>query len=136
MIIAHRPTFVWAETCRYSLLDLMTICLLSPCLSQSGDVILWTSAMRRQQLLGSHFGVDGKLTQIIRVKSLLLPLCPVCPMITKETCQWDSRVYSYSMPAPSELVGTTHSLGQSKSQSTWSELKGEEDTRERREETG
>lgn len=85
--------------------------------------MIWTST---KTTVAWNWVLGGglKWTQIIRVKSLLLPLCPACPTITKETCQWDPRVYSYSLPAPSELVGMPCSLGQRKSQSAWSELKG------------
>lgn len=95
----------------------------------------WCHPLAQRQdnsCLEAGLGVGWKQAQIDRVKSLLLPLCPACPMITKETCQWDPWVYSYSLPAPTELVGTLHSFGQSKSQSACSELKGKEDTTEKR----
>lgn len=75
--------------------------------------------------LGSRRG-----TQILRVKDLLVPLCAACWMITKETCQWEPGVYSYSLPASLELVGTPNRPRRWKGQSAcmswqWAERRGE-----------
>lgn len=60
---------------------------------------------------------DGKETWIIGVKSLLLPPRPARPMVIKETCRWDPRVSSCSLPASTEVAGTPRRYSLSKIQS-------------------
>lgn len=85
-----------AETRRYSLLDLTTICLQSPYLSPSDETFFWTTAKATDPFWAGWWCGDRKQTWIIRVKSLLLPLCPARPMVIKQTCRWDPRASSYS----------------------------------------
>lgn len=112
--------FILAGTCRYSLLELMAICLWRPCLSPSDDITCWCHA---KTTVGNRLGLGGGGAHsviipgeamvaeglIFRVKSLLLPLHSACRTITKETCQWEPRAYSSSVPVPLEQVGTPNS---------------------------